>query len=205
MLSNDLCLPNLCPPNAAKWCLAPAAGRWSPGSGLAERTTSKSFLLAPISNDPQAKLIVSQTQSVLPSDAASLVFLSEIGVGKGSREKIEVSFCGTTLSLPGTKMLNVVPLLCSSQGFDWFCLKAKHPAAPEESSSQTLQPLRCLLVLLKGCSKWRGISWQWENFLKPCAIYWSSRVNYIHDSLSKNCDLAFVVFIQIGLDGWTHP
>lgn len=105
-------------PNAAKLCLAPAAGRWSPGNGLGERTTSNSSLLAPINNDPQAKLIVSQAQSVLPLDVASLVFLSEMGVGKGSQEETGVMFCGTTSSLPGTEMLKVVLLICSSRGFD---------------------------------------------------------------------------------------
>ena len=104
-------------PNDAKWCLAPEAGKQSPGNGPAERTTSNS-LLAPTNTDPQAKLIVSQAQSVLPSDVASLVFLPEMGAGKGSQEKIEVIFWGTTSSFPGIEKLNMASLICSLWGFD---------------------------------------------------------------------------------------
>lgn len=39
--------------------------RWSQDNELAERITSNSFLLAPTNHDPQAKLVVSQTQFYL--------------------------------------------------------------------------------------------------------------------------------------------
>lgn len=71
-------------PDAAKWCLATTADRWSPGKRLPEKTTSNSFLPAPINNDTQAKLVASQAHLVLPLDVASLVFLYEMGDGKDS-------------------------------------------------------------------------------------------------------------------------
>lgn len=136
---------------------------------------------------------MSQALSVLPSVVSSLVFLSQMGVGKGSQEKTGVTFGGTSLSLPGTELLNLVPLICSLWGFDRFCLKDKCPAAPKKSSSQTFQNLWCLLVLLQWCSKWRKIPLHSEkSLLKLCAIYRSSQVDYSHDSVPQNCDLAFV-------------
>jgi len=57
---------------------------WSPSNRLPERTTSTFSLPAPKNNDPQAKLVASQAQTVLPLDVVSLVFLSEMGVKKGS-------------------------------------------------------------------------------------------------------------------------
>lgn len=120
---------------------------------------------------------MSQALSVLPSVVSSLVFLSQMGVGKGSQEKTGVTFWGTSLSLPGTELLNLVLLICSLWGFDRFCLKDKCPAAPKKSSSQTFQNLWCLLVLLQWCSKWRKIPLHSEKILlKLCAIYRSSQV-----------------------------
>lgn len=129
-----------------------------------------------------------------------------MGVGKGSQEKTGVKFCETSSSLPGTELLNLVLLICNLWGFDWFCLKDKCLAAPKESSLQTFQNLWCLLVLLQWCSKWRRISLHnGESLLKLCAVYWSSQVNYSHDSISKNCDLAFGIFTHVLLSDFAHP
>lgn len=154
-----------------------------------KKTTSNSFLPAPINNDPQAKLVASQAHLVLPSDVASLVFLYEMGDGKDSWEKNGVMYCGTTSSLPGTEMLTVVPLKYSSWYFDWFCLKDDKCPAPLKTSN----PCKPEWSYWRGATSGGEFSDNEKSFLKPCAIYWSSRVNYSHDSPSKKCNLAFVI------------
>lgn len=54
---------------------------------------------------------MSQTQSVLPSDVANLVFLSKICIGKGTLEKIGVMFYRTKSSAPRNEMLTIVSLV----------------------------------------------------------------------------------------------
>lgn len=52
-----------------------------------------------------------ESDTVLPSDVANLVFLSKMSIGKGSQEKTGVMFYRTKSSAPGNEMLTVVSLV----------------------------------------------------------------------------------------------